>query len=241
MVDVGFGADSARVAGSQTPIFRLPGVYRPQEDTAMLVAAVDHLGSLRGLDALDLCTGNGAAAVAVAGRGPRSVTAVDLSARSVWSARLNAALAGRRIRALRGDLYAPVSGHTFDLVTANPPYIPAGSDALPRHTSGRCWDGGLDGRTLVDRICRGAIEVLRPGGSLLLVHSHVTGEDRTATLLADSGLDVEVVGRCRLPFGPVMRARRAALTTSGHLAAADFDEGLVVFRARRPTALARAA
>lgn len=242
MLNAGLVADPSQFAARRRPpILRLPGVYRPQEDTALLIAAVDRIGSLRGVDALDLCTGSGAAAVAVAGRGARSVTAVDVSARSIVSARLNAVLSGQRVRAVRGDLYAPVSGRTYDLVTANPPYIPAASDELPRHAPGRCWDGGRDGRLLVDRICRGAREVLRPGGSLVLVHSQITGEERTARLLADSGLEVEVLARRRLPFGPVMRARRAALTASGHLSGDEHDEGLVVFRARRPMSIVRAA
>ena len=70
-----------------------------------------------------------------------SVTAVDISRRAVLTARLNARLNGVRVRALRGDLLAPVAGEGFDLIVSNPPYVPAET----RHAASRAPCAGLDG------------------------------------------------------------------------------------------------
>ncbi|MEA2423400.1 MAG: release factor glutamine methyltransferase, partial [Thermoleophilaceae bacterium] len=102
---------------------RLPGVFRPRSDTWMLarelVAALGERPGGRGAAAatvLELCTGSGAVALEAAAAGA-SVTAVDVSRRSVATVRLNALLRGRLpVRALRGSLFEPVAGATFDLI-----------------------------------------------------------------------------------------------------------------------------
>ena len=68
-------------------LVRLPGVYRPQEDTALLAAAIGDLEIPAGARALDLCTGTGAQAITLARRGAGSVVAVDLSRRALASVR----------------------------------------------------------------------------------------------------------------------------------------------------------
>ena len=56
-------------------------------------------------------------------------------------------LNGVKVRALRGDMLAPVDGEQFDLVLANPPYVPGASDHLPPDSGpSRAWEGGRDGR-----------------------------------------------------------------------------------------------
>src|SRR5918997_5568589 len=103
---------------------RVPGVFQPRSDTWLLAA---HLrAQLRpGARVLDLCTGSGAIAVSAALAGAGEVTAIDVSRLAVLSARLNARLNGVRVRALRGDLLAPVTGERFDAIVSNPPYLPA--------------------------------------------------------------------------------------------------------------------
>jgi len=77
------------------------------------------------------------------------------------------------LRALRGDLTAPVAGEQFDVVVSNPPYVPAATDVLPQHGPLRAFDGGRDGRTPLDRVFDEAPAVLAPGGQLLAVHSEL--------------------------------------------------------------------
>lgn len=210
-----------------------PGVYRPQSDTDALGRAIRCSGRVLGRDVLDLGTGTGAAALAAAGSGAASVTAVDLSRRAVQVARLNARLHGAQVSVHRGDLFAPVHGRRFGLVTANPPYVPSATDRLPRHRSARSWDGGRDGRVVIDRICDDVAAHLRPDGTLLMVHSAVCGPDRTLDRLAGNSMTARVVDRLRIPLGPVMRARAALHRARGLVAPGTTEEELVVIEANR--------
>lgn len=210
-----------------------PGVYRPQSDTDVLIRAVNRTGYALGGDVLDLGTGTGAVALAAARSGARSVTAVDLSRRSAAVARLNARLHRLPVKVRRGDLFRPVGGRRFSLITANPPYVPAATGVLPRYGIARCWDAGPDGRALLDRICDAAADHLAPNGALLLVHSAACGADATIERLAEAGMAGEVLERVRIPLGPVMRARTALHEARGLVEPGAVDEELVVVGALR--------
>ncbi|WP_320778338.1 HemK2/MTQ2 family protein methyltransferase [Streptomyces sp. CRN 30] len=211
----------------------LPGVYAPQDDTSLLTDALAEEPLAPGARVLDVGTGSGALALAAARRGAR-VTAVDVSRRAVATARLNALLAGVRVRAVRGNLFAPVRDDRFDLILANPPYVPAPpADGEPRGAA-RAWDAGGDGRLVLDRICRDAPPLLRPGGVLLMVHSVLSDARRTVTALRAAGLEAAVTEHRWVAFGPVLRARQPWLRDRGLLSADDDKEELVVIRAERP-------
>ncbi|MGW0138573.1 HemK2/MTQ2 family protein methyltransferase [Streptomyces calvus] len=210
-----------------------PGVYAPQEDTELLAGALSEEPVPPGTDVLDVGTGSGALAVAAARRGAQ-VTAVDVSRRAVCAARLNALRAGVSVRVRRGNLFAPVRNRSFDLILANPPYVPApGERGLPRGPA-RAWDAGSDGRLVLDRICREAPALLRPGGVLLLVQSALSDPELTLARLREAGLKAAVTRRRRIAFGPVLRAREHWLRERGLLTATENREELVVIRAELP-------
>lgn len=209
-------------------LLRLPGTYRPQADTWLLADVLHRSGLAAGRRVLDVGTGTGALALAAAAAGARSVTAVDLSARSLATAWLNARRHGVPLQLHRGDLLAPVQHRRFDLVTANPPYVPATAARPPRHRAARAWDAGRDGRALLDRICAGAPRLLAPGGAVLVVQSAVAGTACTVAGLQDAGLRVQTLARVVVPFGPVMRARAQMLRQRGLLDADADAEELVV-------------
>jgi release factor glutamine methyltransferase len=215
-------------------LLRPPGVYRPQSDTRLLAQALRGVGVRPGARVLELGTGTGAVAVTAA-RGGCEVVAVDVSARAVLTAQLNALVRGLRVRVLRGDLFAPVAGERFDVILANPPYVPGDRDPAATRGRARAWEAGPDGRTLLDQICRAAPHHLTPSGTLLVVHSALNGVAATLRALNRAGMKASVVARRREPFGPVMRGRAGMLEARGLLRPGQGHEELVVVRADFPT------
>lgn len=213
----------------------LPGVFRPRSDSWMLTQSLRGLIRSPGAETLDLCTGSGLAAIEAARLGALA-TAVDVSRRSVLTVRLNALINGvsNSVRALRGDLLEPVAGRAFDAITSNPPYVPSETAELPARGAARAWKAGPDGRAVLDRICAQAPAALRPGGTLLLVHSSLCGTERTLELLGGAGLEPTVVERRRGPLGPLMLERVAELESRGVLAPGEREEEIVVVAGRRP-------
>ncbi|MDR2403509.1 MAG: peptide chain release factor N(5)-glutamine methyltransferase [Spirochaetaceae bacterium] len=167
------------------------GVLVPRPDTETLVeAALARLDSrfpAGPLCLLDLCTGSGAVAISLKYERPvLAVYASDISEAALQVARANAlrllpaeSAPGSRpgVLFVRGDLFAaledlPAPERVFDLITANPPYIPSaliGSLAPEVQREPRiALDGGRDGMDLIRRIIGEAPGYLRPGGDILL-------------------------------------------------------------------------
>ena len=185
----------------------VPGVFQPLSDSHMLA---DHLRRERlgpGVSVLDLCAGSGLLALVAARRG--ATAAVDVSRRAVLSVRLNAALNGVKVTALRGDLFAPVAGRRFDVIVSNPPYLPAPGRGASARGLARAVDAGPRGR--------GPRSDLRPGG-------RVPGARRGAAarpLVGVRGgetidtLAARGCGRGRLPPPRAARAAGCALAPTG--------------------------
>lgn len=150
-----------------------PRVLVPRPETELLVEAA--LSALpAGGRVLDLCTGSGCVAISLAlGRPGARVVATDVSEDALAVARENAAVLGARVEFATGDLWSAVHGEApFDVVAANPPYVPAGElPGLAREVRREpciALDGGPDGLAFLRRIVEGAPSRLRPGGTLCL-------------------------------------------------------------------------
>lgn len=200
----------------------------------MLARAVCEQPLRPGARVLDLCTGSGIVGVAAARHRGAAVTSVDVSRRAVATAWLNGRLNGVRIRAVRGDLLGAVAGERFDLIASNPPYLPSTGDELPTRGPERAWEGGADGRALLDRIVADAPAHLVPGGTLLLVFSEVCGTEHVLGALRGGGLAAEVVVRDRGPLGPLLGARADDLVARGLLEPGQTEEDVVIVRATAP-------
>jgi release factor glutamine methyltransferase len=124
--------------------------------------------------ALDLGTGSGCLALALADEGAwRDVTAIDASADALSLARENGDRLGLAVRWLSGEWTAPVRGEWFDVIVSNPPYIATGELAgLDR--SVRDWepmlalDGGPDGLAVPRRVLEEARGVAAPGAAVIM-------------------------------------------------------------------------
>jgi release factor glutamine methyltransferase len=171
-----------------------PAVLIPRPETETLVLeALRLLKPLTAPTMLDLGTGSGCVAVAIAHQKQDArVTTVDVSPDAIEVARRNAARHGvaDRVTVLQGDLFAPVpAGATFNLVVSNPPYVtPAEWQALAPdvrdHEPRLALDGGPDGLAFYRRIAAGVGPFLKPGG-WLLVEIGATQEAAVRGLFAD--------------------------------------------------------
>ena len=123
---------------------------------------------------LDMCTGSGCIAVALAVKFPNArVLAVDISQAALQIAQQNIRKhkVEQRVQLLQSNLWEEVMG-TFDLIIANPPYIPTQNLAnLTRevqHEPRLALDGGADGFEITRPLCQAADGFLNPGGLLAL-------------------------------------------------------------------------
>jgi release factor glutamine methyltransferase len=177
-------------------------VPRPDTETLVSVALARTRTVSMATRALDLCTGSGCVAVTIARERPTSlVFASDASADALAVARDNALRLGAYNVAFRqGDLYAAVEGAwRFDLVTANPPYIPSAEIAslmpdVRDHEPRLALEGGADGLALVRRIVAEAPAHLAPGGVLAL-EVGAGQAPAVGALLAGAGLGDVAVDR----------------------------------------------
>lgn len=130
---------------STIPLQVNDGVYAPQEDSWLLSGVLEASGLAEGRRVLDICTGSGVLALEAARLGAREVLAFDLCPAAVECASGNAAASGLPVEVRLGTLQDAVRHGPFDLVVANPPYVPStvrrvGREPRPRPTVGRDGD-----------------------------------------------------------------------------------------------------
>lgn len=151
-----------------------PAVLIPRPETEELAEKViEEVRSRGGGRVLDLCTGSGAIAIAVAKNSPAEVTATDVSEAACTVARANAAGAGASVKVLAGDMFVPVAEEKFDVIVSNPPYIPHGDiaglqDKVKKFEPLAALDGGEDGLDFYRTIAREGAERLTEGGVIFL-------------------------------------------------------------------------
>jgi release factor glutamine methyltransferase len=153
-----------------------------------------------------------------------------VSRRAVINARVNALLNRVAIQARFGDLFSAVEGERFDLILANPPYVPGSRP--PCGGPARAWEAGDDGRAVLDQLCADAPSHLRPGGVVLVVHSEVCDAQTTLSAFAAGDLAGDVVACERGPLGPLLRERRTELELRGLLRPGQQEEEVLVLRGR---------
>lgn len=157
------------------PLRVTSAVLTPRPETETLVAgALDLLPDREACArVLDVGTGSGALALAIARERPGAViTATDISGEALKIAQENAEELGMadRIRFLEGDLLEPVRGECFDLVVSNPPYL--AESARPglapelAHEPERALFAGPDGMAVLRPLAAAVSEVLSPGAGV---------------------------------------------------------------------------
>ena len=173
------------------------GPFTPMEDIVFPATSAGSLQLVRFLpetrdgEALDLCGGSGIGALHLS-RTARTALTADVTERAAHFAEFNARLNDAPIRSLCGDLYAPVMGKQFDLISAHPPYVPAMCTKM-------IWrDAGDTGEDITRRIIEGLPDYLRPGGTCVITcvardTETKPFEQRARDWLGPSGTEFDVI------------------------------------------------
>jgi release factor glutamine methyltransferase len=182
----------------------------PRPETEVVVErALEHIKDLDEPRVLDVGTGTGAIALAIADEVPQAqVTAMDVSEDALALARENLELTGinGRVRLVEHDLTSGLGEHDFDLVVSNPPYVEP--DELPTlQPEVRDWEPhvALVAPAATEKLASAAREALRPGGWLVLETAAGAG-DRVERLLSELGFEdvtitPDLAGRDRVAEG----------------------------------------
>jgi len=191
-----------------------PGVFIPRPETEALLDWAQALRLPSRPVIVDLCTGSGALAIALARHWPQArVIAVDDDPAALRYARRNAE--STSVELAQADVTTPgllpQLVCAVDLVVANPPYIPAGAELEPevaRHDPDHALFGGPDGMAVIGPIVECAGSWLRPGGLLAIEHDDTTSPE-TVERVRETGLFTEVTARRDLAGRPrFVTARR---------------------------------
>jgi release factor glutamine methyltransferase len=182
----------------------------PRPETEIVVErALDHIRGIEEPRVLDVGTGTGAIALAIADEAPNArITAMDVSPDALALARENLELTGvnGRVRLLEHDLTSGLGNGDFDLVVSNPPYVEP--EELPTlQPEVRDWEPhlALVAKGATAAVARAATQALAPGGWLVLETAAGSGE-RIRSLLDDLGYEgvtitPDLAGRDRVVEG----------------------------------------
>lgn len=195
-----------------------PGVLVPRPETELLIeSALEYCDRHRPMRIADVGTGTGCVAIALAREFTRaSIAATDISADALRIARRNIAHheLSRRIRCVQADLL-PVRPASFDLIVANPPYIPA-ADAPLLQPEVRDFEppgalfAGEDGLRIVRRLVADTAASLDASGLLMFEIGAGQREAVTALVRAAAHLDLVDVRNDLQDIPRVVIARRSA-------------------------------
>jgi len=164
-----------------------PATLVPRPETELLVdLALREIPRKAEWDVLDLGTGSGAIAVAIAGERPLCrITAVDISEAALAVARENVRkLSLGNVELAHGSWTAPVQGQTFNIIVSNPPYVRSDDTALLKlqHEPQSALAAGIDGLDAIRILAADCGALLADDGILLIEHGAEQKRDVAALL-----------------------------------------------------------
>ncbi|MGB5165422.1 MAG: peptide chain release factor N(5)-glutamine methyltransferase [Woeseiaceae bacterium] len=196
------------------PLMVTPATLVPRPETEILVdLALREIPRRGACRVLDLGTGSGAIALAIAKERPLcDVTAVDISADALQVAIQNARqLQLGNVRFLQGSWTEPVAGECFDIIVSNPPYVREDDEALQRLGAEprAALVAGEDGLDAIREILGEAGDIVVPNGLLFLEHGFGQAADVEAICLRSAWIDI----RCHNDYAGLPRVTVARSKT----------------------------
>jgi len=178
-----------------------PQVYKPAEDTYLLA---DSIKVNRLCDVLEIGTGTGIIAI-IAAKKANKVIATDINPHAIDCAVKN--LISNKtynVELRKGDLFEPVKGGKFDLILFNTPYLPSGGDDKIDDELDAAWNGGINGRDVIDRFLVDVKDYLKPSGKVQLVQSSLSDNKLTLDLLKKLGFEASITAREKCFFEEIV-------------------------------------
>ena len=164
-------------------------VYIPSDDTFLLA---ENLEIKEGQSVLEIGTGSGLVSM-YASLLSDDVTATDINYNALELAEKNFKLNNiNTIRLEFGDLFEPVKNEKFDVILFNTPYLPTDSDDIINDDLNYAFDGGLDGRKVIDRFINEVSNHLNDKGIVQIIQSSLSDNNRTLDMFDRNGFVAEI-------------------------------------------------
>ncbi|WP_296804914.1 HemK2/MTQ2 family protein methyltransferase [uncultured Methanobrevibacter sp.] len=164
-------------------------VYVPAEDSYLLA---ENLQIKEGQSVLEIGTGSGIVAM-YASRLTDKITATDINFDACELARKNFRKNNiENIEILWGNLFDVVENRKFDVILFNTPYLPTEEDEVLDNTINYAFDGGLNGRKVIDLFLNEVKNHLNDGGIVQMIQSSLSGNDETLSKLDELGFIAEI-------------------------------------------------
>ena len=164
-------------------------VYIPSDDTFLLA---ENLEIKKGQSVLEIGTGSGLVSM-YASLLTDDVTATDINFNALELAEKNFKLNNiNTIKLEFGDLFEPVKDKKFDVILFNTPYLPTDSGDIINDDLNYAFDGGLDGRKVIDRFINQVSNHLNDKGIVQIIQSSLSDNDLTLDMFDRNGFVAEI-------------------------------------------------
>ena len=176
-------------------------VYIPSDDTFLLA---ENLEIKKGQSVLEIGTGSGLVSM-YASLLTDDVTATDINYNALELAEKNFKLNNiGTIKLEFGDLFEPVKDKKFDVILFNTPYLPTDSDDIINDDLNYAFDGGLDGRKVIDRFINEVSNHLNDKGIVQIIQSSLSDNDRTLHMFDRNGFIAEIAASEKFFFEEIV-------------------------------------
>ena len=167
-------------------------VYIPAEDSYLLA---DNLEIKPGQSVLEIGTGSGIVAM-YASRLTDRITVTDINFDACMLAEKNFRENNiENIEILFGNMFEVVKNRKFDVILFNTPYLPTEDDEVLEDTINYAFDGGLNGRKVIDLFLNEVGNHLNDGGIVQMIQSSLSGNEETLERFDQMGFIAEIAAK----------------------------------------------